>query len=118
MGAVEYVGGAYYAMVGAGGNMMAFRAVQPQGPYTPVTLNFNLLPGGSCYFARFFRGGSVRGGWKGAEEEVLVTHQSFALETAGTYIAPYKLAVVDPDGALRLKWWSGNEALRGERLEV
>lgn len=111
LGAVERIDGAYYAMVGHGGNMMAFRADAPQGPYTPALRNFNVLPGGSCYFARFFR--TVTDSLSG---DLLVTHQSFARETPGTFVAPYKLAVVDPDGALRLHWWPGNDALRGSQL--
>jgi len=33
------------------------------------------------------------------------------------YLAPLKLAVVDAEGTLRLKWWPKNDAMKGAALD-
>ena len=64
------------------------------------------LLSGAGYFTRFF---------DGCDGAVLVSHQAF--HHPNHFLAPYKAAEVDADGALRLKWWPGNDALAGARVD-
>jgi hypothetical protein len=107
LGAVEKIGDRYYAIVGSAGTMVTFVADQPQGPFRAAAKNFQLLRG-NCYFARFFP----------SPDGLLVTHHSITPvrkeKKAVCYAAPLKRAVVDQEGTLRLKWWEGNDALKGD----
>jgi len=109
IGAVEKIGGKYYAMVGVYPDMCTFVADQPQGPFVAAPKNFRLLAG-DCYFARFFP----------SPDGLLVTHHSITKTKKGRmsvcYTAPLKRAVVDAEGTLRLMWWRGNEALKGQAI--
>jgi hypothetical protein len=112
MGAVENVGGQYYAMVGAyPEGMFTFVADQPQGPFFASKKSCRLLSG-DCYFARFFP----------SPDGLLVTHHSISKARRGkqpiVYTAPLKRALVDAEGAMRLGWWQGNEVLKGAGQEV
>ena len=115
-GAAEKFGDQYFAMLctyhgyqGYSRGVFGFVADSPHGPYCPAAKNFALLtsPKGlnATYFARFF---PVPGA-------MLVNHHSI---TRGDerYFAPLKKAVVDDAGALRLMYWEGNEALKGEPI--
>ena len=97
-GAVERFGKRYFMMLGAGGEMLTLVAERPEGPFRPARKNYHLL-GGHTYFSRFFP----------TPDGILVNHHSIA---GGVYFAPLKQAVVDDQGALRLKWWKGNERLK------
>jgi hypothetical protein len=107
IGAVESIGGRYYALVGHSGTMSTFVADCPQGPFRATPENFHVLRG-DCYFSRFF---PSPGG-------LLVTHHSITHVRRETkpvcYAAPLKRAVIDDKGTLRLMWWEGNNGLRGE----
>lgn len=111
IGAVEQLGGKYYAMVGVYPDMVAFVADQPQGPFVAAAKNLSLLVG-NCYFARFVP--SPKG--------LLVTHHSVAKTKKGRqsvcYTAPLKQTNVDAEGTLRLVWWQGNEALKGRAIRL
>jgi len=123
VGAVEPLkggGGTYFAMVGSAGQMLTFTADAPEGPFTLAAVNPTLLgfSAGSIqttYFSRFFP--------TAPGEHALVTHQWISRMTSwfGNYLCflpPLKTAVVDAAGALRLGWWPGNEAVRGEALAI
>jgi hypothetical protein len=97
--------------------MMTYYAGSPEGPWHAAKKNFLFLPSvESAYFARFFRGKS---------NELLVTHQSYSHANTSydtcthpgfgicTYIAPYKKAVADAEGTLRLAWWPANDRFKG-----
>ena len=108
-GNATYKNASFYAILGIGGGMTTYVAQAAAGPYHIASKNFRVLPSAhSCYFARFFRG---------VNEELLVTHQSFS-HVGRTYIAPYKKADVDAEGTLRLKWWPANDALHGASILV
>jgi hypothetical protein len=112
IGAVERIGGKYYAMVGAyPDGMFTFVADQPQGPFFAAPKSFRLLAG-DCYFARFFP----------TRDGLLVTHHSISRARRGkqavVYTAPMKRALVDAEGAMRLGWWQGNDSLKGAEQKV
>ena len=89
-------------------DMISYSAPTPTGPFKAATKNYVLLPqAGSCYFSRFFRNGG----------ELLVTHQTFSRE-GRTHVAPFKAVEADEEGTLRLKWWTPNDALQGQKLPI
>ena len=113
-GAFYRFGDRIHAMFGAGG-MWSYSADKVTGPYRRCKTNPLLLARGHTYFSRFF---PVPGA-------VLVNHHSMTGEThrgrligVDTYAAPLKLAVIDKAGVLRMKYWKGNEALKGEALKT
>jgi hypothetical protein len=67
--------------------------------------NAILIPAEHTYFSRFF---------PVSDDTVLVNHQSNS--DWGWHVATLKQAVVDAEGVLRLKYWPGNEALKGKPL--
>ena len=113
-GAFYRFGNRIHAMFGASG-MWAYSADRVTGPYRRAGKNALLLAPGHTYFSRFF---PTPGG-------VLVNHHSMTGEThsgrlitCDTYAAPLKLAEVDKEGMLRLKYWEGNEVLKGKVVKV
>ena len=113
-GAFYRFGDRIHAMFGAGG-MWAYSADKVTGPYKRCKTNPLLLARGHTYFSRFF---PIPGA-------VLVNHHSMTgerhkgrLVPVDTYAASLKLAEVDKEGVLRLKYWKGNEALKGKVLKV
>jgi hypothetical protein len=116
VGGVEEIDGRYYMMLGGCGydlhvnGMWTFVADKPEGPFKAARHNRALLASrarANSYFARFF---PTAGG-------MLVNHHSIPRE-GNVAFAPMKRAVVDKGGTLRLGWWEGNEALKGEEVEV
>ncbi len=105
VGAIEKLGDKYYLMFGTGGQMVTLLADQPAGPFRPASKNFHLLAG-HTYFSRFYR----------TPEGVLVNHHSIARD-GQVYFGTLKATRIDPDGALRLAWWPGNEALKRRPAE-
>ncbi len=99
--------GKLHAMFGLDGNMWSYVADDVPGPYRRTETNARLLAAGQTYFSRFF---------PQPDGEVLVNHQSNS--DWGWHIAPLKRAVVDSKGTLRLEYWLGNDALKGERLPL
>ena len=106
VGAVERISDRYYMLFGTQGHMEVLSADAPQGPFTVQTRNRVFL-GGHTYFARFFPSPSG----------LLVCHHSITRDGQVCF-APLKRAVLDPDGALRLRWWSGNDVLKHRSVEV
>ena len=113
-GAVEKIGDRYHLMLGSGAEghhgMFAFVADRPEGPFVRAKKNFRLLTSqghGNTYFARFFR---TPGG-------VLVNHHSIA-RNGMVHFGLLKRASPDRDGALRLRWWEGNERLKHQPVPV
>lgn len=112
-GAFQWFGDHIHAMFGrVGVGMAAYRSKQVTGPYEEATHASPLLQWPHTYFSRFFAG---PGG------EILVNHHTMSGERDAhehliTYGAPFKRAVIDAQGDLRLVWWPGNEALKGEEI--
>jgi hypothetical protein len=135
VGAVERVDGRYYMLLGVfhaplggrslarlpGGECGMYVATSqvPRGPFR-IQPGQPLLLGSSpsvfTYFARFYR----------FKDELLVNHHSVARTTphvgmnAGPDVmfAPLKKAYVDENGSMSLRWWLGNEALKGRYMPV
>ena len=120
IGAVEALpGGAgrYFAMVGAGGQMLTYTAAAPGGPFSLAAVNPTLLgfqTSATTYFTRFFP--------TAPGPHTLVTHQWISRGSTWfgrrCFLPPLKAAVVDGSGVLRLAWWPGNEAARGGALAL
>jgi hypothetical protein len=106
VGAVERIGEHDYMMFGTGGIMVTLVADGPDGPFVPAARNFRLLSG-HTYFARFFP----------SPDGLLVNHHSIARDGAVCF-APLKATHVDQHDTLRLAWWSGNEKLKHEQVDV
>ena len=113
-GAFHRFNGRIHAMFGARG-MWAYSADDVTGPYKRSEKNPLLLAPGHTYFSRFFP----------TPDGVLVNHHAMTGEfnhkrfiTCDTYVAPLKLAEVDHEDILRLKYWKGNDALKGEVVKV
>ena len=95
--------------------MFVYVADQIQGPYKQLR-NFQVMAYQQgwvtpAYFAAFY---------PTAQHGMLVNHQVVAPgggTESGDYIAPLKSVHIDPaDGALRLAFWPGNNALKGTSL--
>jgi hypothetical protein len=118
-GAVEKIGDAYYMLYHGGRQTLV--ADRPQGPFRLAARNPELLNARSAYFTRFFP----------APDGLLVNHHSMSLvgipEGESAYqwanrqglvwFAPLKRAVVDDQGTLRLRYWEGNDRLKGKSRE-
>ncbi|MBR5123507.1 MAG: hypothetical protein IKU90_00120 [Clostridia bacterium] len=120
-GGLEKIGDKYYyigGFVGYAGNygynLYTFVADQVTGPYRPDKEAFRL-----CGFDRFNRvfienlAAFCRVG-----DDVLVSNAVMAGGRDDVWLIPLRRAKVDENGHLRLWWWEGNEALKGETLPV
>jgi hypothetical protein len=131
VGAVERIHGRYYMIIAMAeeelgnrqlwrqnmGNtgMYCFTSDSLDGPFALQKENPRLLVSKDrmTYFARFYRCG----------EQTLLSHHSiercgYAKKRAGVWMAPLKSAKPDDNGILRLGYYEGNEALKGEAIEL
>ncbi|MEI7838138.1 MAG: hypothetical protein WCK05_17180, partial [Planctomycetota bacterium] len=106
VGAIEKIGQKYYMLFGTNGHMETLVADRPQGPFTVLTRNKTLL-GGHTYFARFFH----------SPAGLLACHHSIARD-GRVFAGLLKGTALDADGALRLTWWPGNDALKHKPVTV
>jgi len=106
VGAIEKIGDKYYMMFGTGGFMATLVAERPEGPFLAAAKNFHLLAG-HTYFSRFFP----------SPEGLLVNHHSIARD-GQVYFGALKAARLDAEGALRLGWWKGNEAMKHQPIDL
>lgn len=107
-GAFYRFGNRIHAMFGGASSMWAYTAERVEGPYRIAERNPQLLRAGHSYFSRFFP----------TPDGLLVNHQVMSgkknqNQRVITYLATFKMAVVDGGGVLRLMYWNGNEALKG-----
>ncbi len=107
VGAVEKIGKRYYMMFGSGGLMLTLVADRPQGPFLPAKKNLRLLSG-HTYFSRFFP----------TPDGMLVNHHAISRTGAGVSFGLLKSALVDEEHTLRLGWWTGNEKLKHQEIDV
>lgn len=108
VGAVEEIDGRYYMTYGKGFResdvgMFTLVAERPEGPFRLAAKNPRHLLPSFTYFTRFLKVGDL----------VLVNHHTLTRDWE-FFFAPMKRAVVDYEGTLRLTWWEGNDALKGE----
>ena len=90
--------------------MYAFVSDKPEGPFYPDKLAYRFLVSNGAYFARFYK----------FEGELLVNHHSFEHVGDGgrVWMAPLKKVTVDNKGSLRLEYWHGNNAAKGEEQAI
>ena len=103
-----YEGGSYLGATAPG--MYTFIGDTPRGPFRPDAQAFRLLGNTrnrSTHFLRFYE----------LPNEVLVNHFLFT-RSWKAWLAPLKKAAVDDQGHLRLEYWRGNEAMKGNSLAV
>jgi hypothetical protein len=131
VGAVEKIGERYWLLMGGYENklgsrppagswpqargMYVFSADAPEGPFRSDPSSWHLLttPCGPCCFTYFARLCPTPDG-------MLLTHHSIprARGCGGVCMAPLKQAVVTPAGHLVLRYWAGNDALKGEPVAL
>ena len=117
---VERFGHKYYAFITAYGgpdkvfDILTFTADNPQGPFKLSLINTRILPSGlkNGWFPGFFQ----------SPDGMLVSHFSMTPARIGFVtlcsMAPLKRPVAGKDGAMRLVWWNGNNALKGKKHPI
>ena len=115
VGAVEKIGSTYYLMAGTyygyqgRVGMITFEADQPQGPFRLASRNRFLLTSNkrhwNTYFARFFP----------TPQGLLVNHHAISRRNEKSF-SLLKRATVDASGTLYLRYWTGNDKLKGQQL--
>jgi len=123
-GGCERIGDKYYFLAGGTGDgrfgdmygIFTFVADDAQGPFHPDVPCFQLCnnrgyPGlhGLTWLAAFARG---------RDGEVLVSNylSTECIANAEVWMLPLRKAVVDAEGHLRLAYWPGNDAAKGNRI--
>ncbi len=121
IGGAECVNGRYY-LVGGWFNMLGMSGYgtytlvgeSPVGPFRPDPAAYRLC-GNSlrwvALWARFCR----------TDRDVLINgyvYDGYSYENGRTYLPPLKRAVADDGGHLRLGYWEGNDALKGDPLDL
>lgn len=103
-GGIQKIGEKYYILISEGRVALGDR---PEGPFYTQKKNANVFGGGcDTYFPRFFH--NAPGG-------PLVNH---FYHNGPVFSAPLKAVEVGADGILRLKWWSGNDKLKAQRVDT
>jgi hypothetical protein len=128
VGAVEQIGDKYYMLLGVASSPLGARratsvgqetiglyvltAEHPLGPYEWNVEQPVLLAAASqlyVYFARFYR----------VAEQLLLNHHTIPRDAADhSYFSPLKSVQLDVNGVLSLAWWAGNEALKGNPVNL
>jgi hypothetical protein len=96
-----------------GSRMIQLIADRPGGPFVAARKNAAIIEG-DCHFARFFD----------SPHGLLVVQHNLTRESLSgsgwtqTYASPMKRVVVDREGIMRVGYWEGNEAMKGEKVEL
>lgn len=108
-GAIEAINGKHY-MLYHGGHLTIV-GDRPEGPFRLAKKNPGFLCG-HAYFTRFFP----------TPDALLVIHQVMprcnSVADGVCSLAPFKRAVVDDEGTLRLGYWEGNDALKAKSIDL
>ena len=120
-GGCERIGGKYYLIGGSGWNnymgnrgyaMFTFVADNPRGPFRPVGETFRLSGNSEKYVGWL-------AAWSRAKDELLISnYASMPVDGRAPWLLPLRKPVLDQKGQLRLGWWKGNEALKGEPMPL
>ncbi len=119
-GGCERIGGKYYLIGGTteymgnrGYSMYTMVADGPRGPFRPDVEAFR-LSGASYHHVSWLAGWA-----RGKDGELLISNYASPNDNIGhPWMLPLRKAVVDKAGHLRMGWWKGNEALKGEPLSL
>ncbi len=134
VGGCEKINGRYYLILGArynymgnaGYSMFTFVSDSPKGPFRADREAFRLCGNSHDLAAE----GNGRGTYgiqvlgtfgRGKDGELLLTNYTPTLwEDSGEKISltPVKKALVDADGHLRMAYWPGNEAMKGQAIPM
>lgn len=117
-GGCERIGDRYYLLVGGfypgsfNYSVATFVSESPTGPFRPDYPAFRLTGNGGRRLVALWAG------FCRTPEALLVTN--YIVDPGGQLFwhAPLKRAVVGADGHLRLGYWQGNEALKGEPMAL
>lgn len=93
-----------------------FVSDNPGGPFRPAAKNRRVLVGNASYWLRFVD----------TPEGVLASHHCWEIiqgrvldvDLEKCFMAPFKRAEWDGEGAIRLKWWAGNEKAKGRPISL
>lgn len=118
-GGCERIGGKYYLIGGTfdymgskGYNVFTLIADHPRGPFRPDPAAYRLC--GNTGKPLTWAAAWVRG-----KDELLISNYTFRRHgTPAPWLLPLRRPVVDATGHLRLGWWPGNEAIKGEELPL
>ena len=124
LGGCERIGGKYYLIAGRpyffsrGYSIWTFVADNPRGPFRPDVEAFRLCGTSTGEMQNSITWLTV---WvRGKDGELLIQNYA-SMPSYGhwsPWFLPFRKAVIDKDGHLRLGWWQGNEALKGESLAL
>lgn len=113
-GAIVFKNGRYYGMFGSDGlKIVCYYADNFEGPYIKIERNSVILTMEYTYFSRFVVG----------SDELLVNHHAISRVKNNNsrtlcYFAPLKKVIFDDYGALWLKYWHGNDALKRNKIDI
>ena len=118
-GGCERIGGKYYLIGGAsaynghkGYATYTLIGDGPCGPFRPDAEAYRLSGNTGEHLTWL-------ASWVRAKGELLIANYSLLQHgQPGPCMLPLRKPVVDSGGHLRLGWWNGNEALKGDRLQV
>lgn len=115
VGAVWKYGNTYFLMVGdyIEKGMFMLTGSQPEGPFTPAISNYQILKSMDFMHVYFSRFASIPGATL-ANHHAITRKKKY--DKAVTYLSPLKQVEVDNKGVLRLRWWTGNDPLKGQPI--
>ncbi len=108
------VGGWFNYMGGSGYGVYTLIGDTPTGPFHADAAAYRLCGNSTRWIAMWAR-------FIQTDTELLINgymYSGYTYETGETYLPPIKKAVVDKNGHLHLGYWDGNEAIKGEPLDV
>lgn len=108
------VGGWFNYMGHTGYGVFTLVADSPDGPFVADSAAYRLCGNSTRWVSLWARFCPVN-------DEILVNgymYSGYSYESGETWLPPLKKAVVDPKGHLRLGYWKGNDALRGEPVAI
>jgi len=121
VGGCHEIGGRYYLLGGwfnymgtTGYGVYTLTADSPRGPFRPDEAAYRLCGNSGRWVAMWAR-------FCPTDQELLINgymYSGYTYETGETWLPPLKRAVVDSGGHLRLGYWQGNEAIKGQPLSV
>lgn len=115
IGGKTYLVGGWFNYMGATGyGVYTLTADTPRGPFRADTAAYRLCGNSGRWVSLWAR-------FCPTDHELLVNgyaYSGYAYETGETWLPPLKRALVDAAGHLRLGYWPGNEALKGQPVDV
>ena len=108
------VGGWFNYMGGTGYGVYTLIGDSPRGPFRADAAAYRLCGNSTRWVALWAR-------FCDTDSDLLVNgymYDGYTYETGNTWLPPLKKAVVDAAGHLRLGFWKGNEAVKGNALPL